>query len=174
MLPIMVVFMLRVLRRAYTSRQAAILRDQEIYRLTNELRRKNSEYDRWLNDWTENPRAPAWPCEYEDRRGKFEGDISNLESRIWQANRDFKEVQTALILQQMDLYDLPHLDDKAFWELDYLNTKGVHAFRQAIRVERRARFEPVKDWALLLFGAGGFVVAIMTLLLRMIEIAAAG
>lgn len=112
-----------------------------------------------------------------------EHEIKLLKYEIVRIKRDVAEVHTNYIRRESEKLGVPlpgndqdemWLHDGVVMDSDYrvlLSPKGIHAAKAAIRKERKERFEPWKDRAALLFGAGGFVVAALALTLRILEVA---
>ncbi|TPO08247.1 hypothetical protein [Mesorhizobium sp. B1-1-5] len=122
------------------------------------------------------------------RRMRHKSAVDYLEEQVTLLKRNLSALHTTYLIKQSSLLGvpLPSPEDAPMWlpfyrywhsgaesEVDsrtLLSDIGIHTVRAAIRKEKKERFEPWKDRAGFLFGAGGFAVAALALLLRIIEV----
>jgi hypothetical protein len=125
------------------------------------------------------------------RRSRRDRAVIHLNSVMVKAKRDVAEIHTAYLLREVDRLGIPRpeLDTPELWlsrreeyfladgsrgdadARELLSSSGLQYVRAAIRKERRERFEPWKDRAGLIFGAAGLIIAVLTITLRIIEVA---
>jgi hypothetical protein len=125
------------------------------------------------------------------REGRRDRDINILRGEITKTKRDVAEIHTIYLLNKVDRLGipLPDINNPKLWlakreqysredghhEIDtreLLSVSGLHEVRASIRKEQKERFEPWKDRSGFIFGAAGLLIAVLTITLRIIEVAA--
>lgn len=165
--------MLRYLRRQLQMRQADIERDTIVNQKQKEIERK-TEASRKI--YWDAQRQDALPEGFHRTEAAHNREIEDLEKELQVEKDKFSTIQTQRIISEMETLGVPFPESDDLWRHNHfsssqklLTLKGMHAFREAIRQERKARFEPIKDRVIMTFGAGGLVVAMLTLILRILE-----
>jgi hypothetical protein len=173
-----IILMVGFLRRHLQMRQAEIARDIIVNQKQKEIERKTEANREWY--WNAQ-RQDELPVDFEKTEAAHNREIEQLENEVQVEKDKFSTLQTHCLISEMETLGVPLPEGDEYWCHNHfnssqklLNLTGLHAFREAIRQERKERFEPIKDRVAITFGAGGLIVAMLTLILRIIETSMGG